>query len=112
MYNVYLLCSYVGEDKLYKIGYTRRRVEQRIKDFKTGNCSEIDIIEVFSSKWGTKIESQLHRRYKSEQKNISGEWFYLTDNDVLSFKENCENIHNNIELMVNENTYYIEKNKF
>jgi len=112
MYTVYLICSYIGENKVYKIGYTRRQVEDRIKDFKTSNCSSMVIIDYFKSKWGTKIESQLHKRFKSEQKGISGEWFSLTDEDISMFKTYCETIHNNFELVSNENTYYLEKNKF
>jgi hypothetical protein len=112
MYNVYLICSYVGNSKLYKIGYTRRNVEDRIKDFKTGNCSNIEIIDSFNSKWGTKIEAILHKKFKSQEKNISGEWFNLNDHDISLFKSDCEKIHNNFELITNENTYYLEKNKF
>lgn len=112
MYNVYLICSYIGSDKMYKIGYTRRSIEERVKDFKTGNCTNIEIIDSFSSKWGTKIEAQLHKKFKIQQKNISGEWFKLSDYDVSIFKLECERIHNNFELISTENTYYLEKNKF
>ena len=112
MYNVYLICSYIGDSKIYKIGHTKRNVEDRIKDFKTGNCSVIEIVDSFKSKWGTKIESLLHKKFKLQQKGISGEWFLLNDYDVSIFKAECEKIHNNFELITNENTYYLEKNKF
>lgn len=112
MYNVYLICSYIGDQKMYKIGYTRRNIEERIKDFKTGNCSNIEIIDYFTSKWGSKIEANLHRKFKSQQKNISGEWFNLTELDIQTFRKECQTMHNNFELITNENTYYLEKNKF
>lgn len=112
MYNVYLICSYIGNNKMYKIGYTKRNIEDRIKDFRTGNCSIIEIVDSYTSKWGTKIEAQLHKKFKTQQKGISGEWFYLTEQDISNFRNDCEVIHNNYELITNENTYYLEKNKF
>jgi len=40
MIKVYLISAQIGDEKLYKIGHTRRTVEQRIKEFRTGNASE------------------------------------------------------------------------
>lgn len=110
MYNVYLICSEIEGKNLYKIGYTKREVEKRIKEFKTGNASSFYIVDSFQSKWGTKIEAQLHRHYKS--KKISGEWFDLTKEDINSFKNSCEKIHNNLELISNNNTYYLDRGDF
>lgn len=106
MYKVYLISSGLDE-KQYKIGYTRRSVEERIKEFKTGNSNDIEIVSVFESKWGTKIEAYLHRIFK--HKKISGEWFNLSENDVLNFKVHCEKTHNNFELLVSENSYIIDR---
>lgn len=112
MYNVYLVCSEFDNNKLYKIGYTKRSIDKRISEFKTGNCSEIYLINFFNSKWGTKIEAQLHRKYKLQEKNISGEWFKLENEDILNFHNDCKKIHENIELIINENSYYKENNRF
>lgn len=109
MFKVYLLS--VGEEKRrYKIGYTRRQVEQRIKELKTGNCENFEIISVFESKWGTKIESKLHDKYRS--KKIDGEWFQLDDIDILLFQESCQNIHNMFEFLSKENTWIIDRGGF
>lgn len=110
MFNIYLISSEINGHKLHKIGYTRRTIEKRIKEFKTGNASEFEIVDSFHSKWGTKIESQLHRIYKS--KKMSGEWFNLDENDIVLFKEHCQKIHQNLELISSSNSYYQERGDF
>ena len=110
MFSIYLVCSEIGGQKLHKIGFTRRTPEKRIKEFKTGNASEFYIIDSFRSQWGTKIESSLHRAFKS--KKVRGEWFNLTDEDLLSFQERCQILHDNFELISNNNTYYLDRGSF
>jgi hypothetical protein len=110
MFHIYLVCSEINGQKLHKIGYTRRTVEQRIKEFKTGNASDIYIVDSFQSEWGTKIEAQLHRIYKS--KKIGGEWFDLDDDEIKNFQQNCQRIHNNLTLISKENTYFLDKGDF
>lgn len=109
MITVYLICAEINGEKLYKIGYTRREVEQRIRELKTGNAAELFIVESFKSKWGTKIESQIHRRLK--HKKINGEWFELTDEDVDGFINMCKQIDNNLNI-VSQTTYYMERGDF
>lgn len=106
--NLYLLKCDFGDEVLYKIGFTKRSVESRLKELKTGNANDIKIISVYSSKWSIKIESILHRLYNS--KRVNGEWFELSQNDVKSFMENCQTHHDNLELLSTSNTYYIERN--
>ena len=107
--NVYLICSEIGDEKLYKIGFTRRRIEDRIKEFETGNGSYIYIIYSYKSKWATKIEARLHMIYN--HKKIKNEWFNLDDNDILKFNSHCELLHNNFEIISTQNTYLLEKIK-
>jgi hypothetical protein len=107
---IYLVCSEIDGKKLHKIGYTRRSPEKRIKEFKTGNASDIYLVDSFKSEWGTKIESQLHKIYKS--KKIGGEWFDLDDIEIESFRYNCNRIHNNLTLISKENTYFLDKGEF
>jgi hypothetical protein len=109
IYNVYLICSEFEGRKLYKIGYTRRPIEKRIKEIRTGNGSDIYLIDSFQSIWGTKIESNLHRQFKS--KKVNGEWFDLTDDDVSSFFSRCKSSHDMLELITKDNTYYLETGK-
>ena len=107
MINVYLISSEIDGKRYYKIGHTRRKVEERIKEFKTGNVSDFSIIEVFNSKWGTKIEANLHKQFKN--KRLNGEWFDLDENDLDNYLKLCEQLHNNFEIIENQNTYYIDR---
>lgn len=109
MINVYLICAEFEGRRLYKIGYTRRDISKRIKELKTGNGSEMYVIDSFKSKWGTKIESNLHKTFKS--KKVNGEWFDLTDEEVKSFGEKCKLSHETLELITTQNTYYLETGK-
>lgn len=107
-YNVYLIESEYNDVTLYKIGITKREVEKRLKEFKTGNASNFRIVNTYKSKWGSKIESTLHRMYST--KRISGEWFNLEPEDISNFIPKCEAIHSNMELISTHNTYFIDKN--
>lgn len=109
MINVYLVCAEIGDERLYKIGYTRRPIEKRIKELKTGNAAEFYIVDSYQSKWGTKIEAILHRSFSS--KKVSGEWFSLNDSDITNFNTKCKEIHKNLEL-ISKSLYYLEKGDF
>lgn len=109
MYNVYLVSAEIDGICLYKIGYTRRNPEVRLKELKTGNASDMSIVSFYKSEWGTKIEAFLHRKYSS--KKVNREWFKLTEEDVLGFNDNCKFIHNNFELL-SKTTYYEQYGKF
>ena len=110
MVNVYLICAAINGEKLYKIGFTRRTPDQRIKEFQTGNASEFTIVNTFQSNWGTKIEARLHKIYKSSK--INGEWFQLNDEQVKSFNNECQLIHDGLETISTQNTYYLDRGNF
>ena len=67
-----------GEDS-YKIGYTTD-FDKRIKHYKTHNPN-IKTICLIESNDAFELESYLHDKF--EDKNISGEWFDLTEEEVL-----------------------------
>ena len=90
MTNVYLISAETNGKKLYKIGYTKRKVEERIREFKTGNTAKFSIIEVFNSKWGTKIEASLHRQFS--RKKIQGEWFDLDEDEISMYRMICQRL--------------------
>lgn len=71
---------------------------------KTGNASELELVATFYSKWGTQIESKIHKLFS--HKKISGEWFKLNDSDVNSFEKICEQSHEVLELVSNSNTWF------
>ena len=105
--NIYLISSETNGQKLYKIGITKRAIEVRMKELKTGNAAELAIVDSFQSKWATKIEANLHRQFKP--KKISGEWFQLAEQDLKDFKEKCRLLHANFDLMEKSNTYVIDR---
>ena len=94
---VYLISSYINDVTLYKIGFTKRSVEQRLKEMKTGNAADLNVVYTFESKYSSKIEASLKTSY--QHINISGEWFLMNDNDVKNFKYQCELLHDNIYLL-------------
>jgi hypothetical protein len=104
---VYLISSEINGSTLYKIGITKREVKDRLKELKTGNAADLNIINIFESKWASKIESNLHGRFIL--KNISGEWFDMSEEDVKSFTEICKMLHNNFEILSTQNTWIIDK---
>jgi len=106
MVKVYLI-SIGSDNKRYKIGFTKRKVEQRIREMRTGNSEEFTIENVFESKWASKIESSLHQQHQS--KKISGEWFDLTETEAKNFATDCQRLHDLFELLSKENTYVIDR---
>jgi len=107
MTNIYLISSNTNGKTLYKIGITKRSIPERIREFKTGNASELLIVDSFVSKWARKIEATFHRALKA--KKISGEWFDLDEEDILTFKSKCMTLHENFEVIESCNTYYIDR---
>jgi hypothetical protein len=103
MYNVYLISCGDVDNKKYKIGYTKNAVEKRVKQLKTGNFEEINIEQVFTSKWGSKIESILHRNYSDYK--LTGEWFSLTENHANNFLKECQNLDNFLEDWFKNSTF-------
>ena len=77
--SVYLL-RYVG-DKEVKIGMSKHsNPYQRIKQYSTYSVKDIEVLGVIQCVNSTKLEKIIHNEFK--HKNIKGEWFDLTDNDV------------------------------
>ena len=110
MYIVYLVSAEINGEFLYKIGWTKRTPEQRIKEFKTGNASNFSVVESYKSEWGSKIEALLHKKYLKYK--VSGEWFNLPENEIKNFLSICNRIHDNLELISKDNTYYLDKGGF
>jgi hypothetical protein len=103
---VYLIVEYdkIEEDKNpVKIGVTTGTIENRIKKLQTGNASELYVLRYFKSEKPFMLEKMLHLHYHNRRTN--GEWFNLTDQEVLSFNSICQEKENIIKLLY-ENNYY------
>lgn len=101
---IYLICD--PSQNTYKIGVTRNLVQNRIKKLQTGNSSELHIVYTIPTDFPFRLETLLHNKFKDKQ--VYGEWFSLTDEDVKNFKSTCNNL---IDIMTSmENNPYFMKN--
>ena len=104
---IYLIASELNNQTLYKIGITKRNINKRLNELKTGNPATLTVIHTFNSKFAPKIEKHFHITKQSS--NVGGEWFNLTEEDINNFIPQCKLIHNNLELLANNNTWIIDK---
>lgn len=80
---IYIIKSTKNDTNVYKIGFTRRDINKRLNEFKTGNSNVMEIIYLFKSeKYMATIENMLHKHFESQRVDNSKEWFYLSDVDV------------------------------
>lgn len=93
---VYLLGNFEQEN-VYKIGITRGKIENRIKQLQTGSSGEIYLINYYKTKYPFFIEKNFHMKYYPYQ--TIGEWFELTPDEVLNFKNNCVFFENNAKVL-------------
>lgn len=100
---VYLIGEENEENK-YKIGSTKcKDINKRLKQLQTGNSNKLILTNYFETSRPFKLEVMLHNKYKD--KNVIGEWFELNDNDISTFKKECENFQAIIDCL-KENPYF------
>jgi len=100
---IYLIHSTNELGDVYKIGLTKN-LPQRVKQHVTSNI-DITVVESFNSNYMYKLESTLHRYYKSKQ--ITHEWFLLDETDVSEFKNKCTLFEDNISLLMKSNNPFL-----
>ena len=110
MRKLYLLSVYDNHgERFYKIGFTKKSVESRVKQLQTGNYSKIEIDYVYESDdYIVSIESRLHKHFDS--KRISGEWFDLDREDIKEFPTLCERFHEMFKSL-EDNTYLEDRGR-
>lgn len=99
---IYLI-NQVNTNK-YKIGVTKKDVNERLKQLQTGSSESLITIKEFKTNYGFKLETLLHRHYSC--KKTIGEWFELTEQDLAMFIKTCETYEENFKLLEEHNTYY------
>lgn len=99
---VYLLCD--GEH--FKIGMTKQNICKRISELQTGNPNEIFISSYYETNYPYKIEQMMHIKYNLSK--IKNEWFDLTLEQVIKFKDNCKECENIIKSLV-DNPFFNPK---
>lgn len=86
---VYLLGD-AGQDNTFKIGMTRGPIEKRIRQLQTGNGEEIYLVNYHETEIPFFVERLLHTKLFPKQKK--NEWFNLDLEDVVKFKNYCNDI--------------------
>lgn len=101
---IYLICDPAND--LYKIGVTRSHLfdSKRIKQLQTGNGTELHLTAYYETEYPYKLEKMLHNNFND--KNESGEWFKLTNDDITKFKDNCAHFEQIIESL-RENPFFV-----
>ena len=87
----------------YKVGFTKRKISDRIKDFSTANPAELRCIYEFKTEHSRKVETAIKNYYKNYK--IKGEWFQFDDNVVNNFLNFCQQLENNFNCLKKYNTY-------
>lgn len=101
MGHVYLITNDYNH---YKIGVTKGDVSKRIRQLQTGNSERIELVNSYESDNYNHIERWLHR--KLFIKRLEGEWFELTESEVLDFKSNCDRIDEIVKVLKKENPFF------
>lgn len=103
---VYLLLQTdIDGHESHKIGITKNDPNKRVKQLQTGNPNKISLLRSYETKNYLKVEHWLHRQYqtKTEAKN---EWRTLTDNQVFSFHDDCKTADDNIQFLLDNNSFF------
>ena len=90
-------------DNHYKIGITTGKLENRLKKLQTGNSAELYFRKTFQTNTPFKLELMLHNHY--HDKNIMNEWFYLDEEAVADFVNQCKRLQENIDSL-KENPFF------
>ena len=92
----------------YKIGITGRTgVAKRLREHKTSNPDELEVIYQFQTKYGEVVEHAIQNHYNSSR--LNGEWFEIDFLEVDNFLSICEKTERNIGILFSENTYFQNK---
>lgn len=91
---IYLIMNGEG---LCKIGYTRRSINNRIKELQTGSPTDLQAIHVYETDLAQKLEPIIHRFYGSYR--MVGEWFNLPPEEINNFPEMVKRTESNIKML-------------
>ena len=100
---IYLIES-LGENNVYKIGYTKNNPEKRLLQLQSNNSNELRIVSTFKTEYGQLLERTLHRIFSGG--SIRHEWFRLSTEDVSRFQNICERFEKNYILLEKTNEIF------
>ena len=105
----------VERSDLYKIGITKKSIEERMRALQTGSAKKLVIVDSYKSHDYRSIETVMHRILKHKKyiaedfDTLKGEWFMLTFEEVSSFKNQCETIEKSLKFIKDNSTLDIDK---
>ena len=97
---IYLLKDSLG---YYKIGFTKRALNKRIKEHHTACSEDLIVVNTFNTKHNRQVETALHNLYVA--KHVKREFFSLSDGDVANFTSICQKIEDGLTYMRNHSLY-------
>ncbi len=105
----YIYLIQIEETGVCKIGYTKNDPVKRLKSLQVGSPYKLILTSFFLSKWASKIERVLHKSYKSckadeNEYKLHGEFFKLDIKAINNFKETCEKIEKNFDVIYKNTT--------
>ena len=103
MGKVYLLAN--DEWSQFKIGISTKNIDSRLRSLKTGNGSEITLVKSFDTIHHRKVEKWMHNKHHS--KRLVGEWFALSDDDIIKFISDCQKAHDTFECLIENGNPFI-----
>lgn len=92
-------------NEAFKIGITKNDPEKRIKQLQTGNSNKLSVLKSYQSPNYLKVEQWLHRKY-SIKTEAGNEFRHLTDEEVMSFLDDCKKADETITFMKANNPFY------
>lgn len=102
---VYLIADTLNEG-IFKIGVTKGKIENRIKQLQTGNAGELYIFDYYETEFPYFIEKRMHIKYRDN--NVNSEWFKVPLEEALKFKELCSEEEKLVDIM-KDNHFFMEK---
>ena len=102
---IYLIKSELPNSQpMFKIGYSKNP-EFRLANLKIANPSKMSVLAKFKTKHNRLLETTLHNNHKN--KNINGEWFYLSPTDVDNFIKSCAIMEDQFDILTKANNPFL-----
>ena len=87
MDTIYLLKDSIG---YYKIGFTKKPIESRIKSLHTSCSEDLEVIFEFKTNHKRKLETSLHNLFK--HRHVKREFYDLSEEDKDKFINLCKSL--------------------
>lgn len=104
---VYLILQVDSEgNELHKIGISKNHPDARVKQLQTGNPNQIRLLNFYESKNYKKVEQWIHSKYSQNKTLADNEWFLLTNEQVISFTDDCKKADETICFLQENNHFF------